>query len=255
MNADFNQIKNAIGWVERQNKDFADKTVMPAIKVRIDGLEIKDLMKIPKIIHQIWVGPKKPPLEWMKTWQNMPGWEYMLWDNEKVANFPFKNRKHIDYYMSIGRYAGICDLVSYEALYNFGGVIAGADSVRLLPYDDLLDIGDNDCFSVPECSEEELKRIGYPDLVMPLIGSTKGNDLAKICIDRLFEKESVAGSPWRQTGNLFFGQLLKEVNYPRIKMYPYYYFIPEHHRGHIYKGNDKIYASHKWGTTKGLYDN
>ena len=40
---------------------------------------------IPKIIHQLWVGPKKPPLQLMETWKtNHPDWQYMFWNEETL---------------------------------------------------------------------------------------------------------------------------------------------------------------------------
>ena len=34
---------------------------------------------IPKIIHQIWIGPKKMPIKAMKTWQKKnPNFEYII---------------------------------------------------------------------------------------------------------------------------------------------------------------------------------
>jgi len=34
---------------------------------------------IPKIIHQIWLGPLEPPIEVMETWQRLhPEWKYIL---------------------------------------------------------------------------------------------------------------------------------------------------------------------------------
>ena len=36
-------------------------------------------MNIEKKITQIWVGPKKPPLQWMYTWRDKhPDWNYSI---------------------------------------------------------------------------------------------------------------------------------------------------------------------------------
>jgi len=46
---------------------------------------------INKIIHQLWIGPDKPPLKWMNTWKEKhPEWEYKFWGNEEIKNFRFK---------------------------------------------------------------------------------------------------------------------------------------------------------------------
>jgi mannosyltransferase OCH1-like enzyme len=41
-------------------------------------------MSIPKIIHQLWIGPKQPPIELMKTWKEKnPDYEYIHWKLKK----------------------------------------------------------------------------------------------------------------------------------------------------------------------------
>ena len=48
--------------------------------------------KIPKIIHQIWVGGKKIPQKYKKLIKTVkdvhPDWEYKLWTNEMWIVFP-----------------------------------------------------------------------------------------------------------------------------------------------------------------------
>lgn len=44
---------------------------------------------IPKIIHQIWIGPNKEPTIWTDTWkvdyvESFPDFEYILWNNEQI---------------------------------------------------------------------------------------------------------------------------------------------------------------------------
>ena len=84
--------------------------------------------KIPKRIHQIWIGPKKIPkkyLDWGETWKkNHPGWDYKLWTNEDLKNFPMKNRHIFDLSDNIGFKS---DLVRYEILYRYGGIYIDTD--------------------------------------------------------------------------------------------------------------------------------
>ena len=38
-------------------------------------------MSIPKIIHQLWIGPKPAPTKFMNTWRDKhPDFEYMYWN-------------------------------------------------------------------------------------------------------------------------------------------------------------------------------
>ena len=47
-------------------------------------------MTIPKIIHQLWIGPKPRPYKFMKTWEDKhPDYEYILWNEEEI-----KKRAH-----------------------------------------------------------------------------------------------------------------------------------------------------------------
>lgn len=89
---------------------------------------------IPKIIHQIWIGPKKKPDIWMDTFKNdyinnNPDWEYKLWNDENISElfnefpiiFKIYNIEHT--------YNGKSDLLRYLILYIYGGIYIDADSV------------------------------------------------------------------------------------------------------------------------------
>jgi len=90
---------------------------------------------IPKIIHQIWLGPRAAPIEWIKRWRSLhPDWEYMLW-TEKTLDFPLKC---IRQYLLAATYPGKSDIARYEILKRFGGVYIDADSVCLRPIDESL---------------------------------------------------------------------------------------------------------------------
>ena len=97
--------------------------------------------KIPKRIHQIWIGPKKIPkkyLDWSKTWKkNHPGWDYKLWTNEDLKNFPMQNRYIFDSSDNVGFKS---DLARYEILYKYGGIYIDTDfeSLKQIP-DELRD--------------------------------------------------------------------------------------------------------------------
>ena len=44
---------------------------------------------IPKIIHQIWLGPNKRPDIWMNSWKinyikKHPDWTYKLWTEKEI---------------------------------------------------------------------------------------------------------------------------------------------------------------------------
>ena len=94
---------------------------------------------IPKIIHQLWVGPKKPPLKEIQTWKDMnPTWDHMFWTDQSIKeHFPngFYNQKQYD---DMPEWNGKCDIARYEILQKFGGFFIDADSIALRPLDDCL---------------------------------------------------------------------------------------------------------------------
>lgn len=203
----------------------------------------------PKIIHQVWVGDKPAPTKWMNTWKEKhPGWKYILWNNEKIGQFNFKNKKHIDYFWKKRVWHGVADVARYEILYAFGGIMPGADSECLNPVDELFKEEDHDAYAI--YSNEKLR----PGFISPLYGCSKENQFAKILIEELYNKKEMRFVPWIETGNMFMKHTLEKTGYKRIKIFPSHYFIPEHFWGYKYKGKGKIYARHHWGTTLKNYD-
>lgn len=205
-------------------------------------------MKIPKIIHQIWVGNEnKRPAKLMQGWkENHPDYKFFEWNNKTVAECDFILRDQINQMFSVKRYHGVADLIRYEVLYNYGGFVAPADSECLNAIDDLLDLGFFACYENEEYNHE---------LISPHLGTYPKNPFIGKIIDELILKENVlAKEPWRETGNLFLTEMIKKYKNTEIKILPSYTFIPEHRTGRIYKGKGKIYAKHYWGTTKNLYN-
>ena len=85
-------------------------------------------IKIPKVIHQIYIGEKEMPnqqLEWRKTWQKFnPDWELILWDDERLKTIDLQNEDSFKYCKSI---ASKVDLIRLEIIYNFGGLYIDTD--------------------------------------------------------------------------------------------------------------------------------
>lgn len=102
----------------------------------IDELEIRDVPRIPKIIHQIWIGPRPLPAACKKfqaTWIKVhPDWEYKLWTNEDIENFELTNKKLYDQSTNWGQKS---DIARYEILYRFGGLYIDTDFECFFPFD------------------------------------------------------------------------------------------------------------------------
>ena len=91
-----------------------------------------DNSKIPKIIHQIWLGGTLPERfkDWAKTWNNWEGWEYWLWTDEDVKNLNLINSELFD---SAPNYGEKADILRLEILYQFGGLYVDTDMECLNP--------------------------------------------------------------------------------------------------------------------------
>lgn len=87
---------------------------------------LSEKVRIPKIIHQIWLGGEVPETckKWMETWQNLEGWEYKLWTDKDLAEFPLYNR---DLFNAITNHAEKSDILRLEILYQYGGVYVDTD--------------------------------------------------------------------------------------------------------------------------------
>lgn len=86
-------------------------------------------MPIPKIIHQIWIGPKPAPTDLMDTWRDKhPDFEYIRWSETELAERGFVSecQSQIDDMPEIN---GKADIYRWEILHKYGGIFVDADSV------------------------------------------------------------------------------------------------------------------------------
>ena len=204
------------------------------IKTNDDKIkEINDYLKfnfqkIPKIIHQIWIGHKRIPYKWIDSFRKdfmnkYPGWQYNLWTEEKVHNFIFKNKEQ---YYSEESYNGKSDILRYEILYKFGGIYIDADSHWLG-----LDLGDlikktnyTGFFAAKECKNCK------DSLASGVIGSSVENPITGYIIELISENYFKCKKyPAYQTiGPYLIDQILYNFN---ITIFPYYYFYPIYWHG------------------------
>lgn len=204
-------------------------------------------MAIPKIIHQLWVGPKPPPLRWMQTWQAYhPDWEYRLWDNRAVFTRRWLNQRHLQYYRRKKQWHGVSDIARYEILMQYGGFMPEADSECVHPVDELFADDRYDAYAVRENDEIAA------DLLSPLTAAAPGSPFAHALIDGLRQKLHV-GEPWKTVGNRWMQQVADSRHWPGLKILPSHTFNPDHFTGHRYTGDGKIFAKQFWGTSHNLY--
>ncbi|MBD3272799.1 hypothetical protein GF385_00410 [Candidatus Dependentiae bacterium] len=101
-----------------------------------------DNLRIPKIIHQIWLGPNKFPDDYnyfINSFKKKhPDWEYIFWNEDKIKKI-FKQGFLNQYLFNLAykreKYAKASDILRYEILYKFGGLYVDLDCKCVKPFD------------------------------------------------------------------------------------------------------------------------
>ena len=184
--------------------------------------------RIPKVIHQIWIGPKKIPWTWINSFKinfrnKYRGWKYYLWTDKEVQKLNLKNKSK---YNSEKTYNGKSDILRYELLNMFGGIYIDADSQWLgLNLNDLIEKTNyTGFFAANECQNCK------DSLASGVVGSSINNPITKYLIELISENYSRCSKypPYKTIGPYFLDQILYELN---VTIFPYYYFYPIYWRG------------------------
>lgn len=207
-----------------------------------------------KMVH-IWIGPYKPPTQWMPSWKDKhPDWEYSIFTDEMLKARKWHNQHLIDYYYANKVWAGVADLIRYELLYEDGGFLPPADAICYHNMDEVFTSPPDYAYSIFE-NDRDLHLA--PNWISPVQACNAGNTFVKLLIDTLHEltPEQLSLKPWQSTGNEFLSQFVPDKEKHKLTIWPSHYTIPRHYSvsSTPYKGNGKIYAEQKWGSTKRLY--
>ena len=99
--------------------------------------EYSEKLRIPKIIHQIWLGSPFPQ-EYEKiseTWKKFhPDWEYHLWTDDNINSLELKNQEAFNKTSNLGAKS---DILRCEILYQLGGLYIDTDFECLKAFDDI----------------------------------------------------------------------------------------------------------------------
>ncbi|HEY2811258.1 MAG TPA: glycosyltransferase [Rhabdochlamydiaceae bacterium] len=208
--------------------------------------------RIPKIIHQIWLGSPLPEKyhAFQKSWQeHHPDWQYRLWTDADLPAFHFSDRARFD---KAENKAEQSDILRYEILYQFGGVYADTDFECLKPYDLLHHCCDFYVGMESKFPEHHDLWIGNA-----IIGSIAGHPILKCCLENI-SKELTYGNFDRIqkiTGprclSRAFLSLCKAGNYRNVAFpFTYFYPLPATMRNQVESKEkwiyDETYGIHYW---------
>jgi mannosyltransferase OCH1-like enzyme len=175
---------------------------------------------IPRVFHQIWVGPD-PFLEgfedWRESWaRHHPAWEQQLWTD---YNLP-PGLRNPQVYERDRRPVERADILRLELLYRFGGVYLDADLECLKPIDPLID--GLDFFGM------EIKPGRVTNTV---IGSVAGHPILDRALSEVTPQEPSARFDKTKSGPVFLDGVVKQFAPPTI--FPHKTFnpiTPDEHR-------------------------
>ncbi len=204
---------------------------------------------IPKILHQLWIGPKSKPSKHMETWKIMnPDFEYICWneDEMKARNLKLECEVAIEEMEEIN---GKADIIRWEILYQYGGFFEDADSICIEPISN--ELMNNTAFAG---YENETAKPGL--IATGTMGFIKNHPLCRSAIDYILANptsyKKTGKKAWENVGPRLLTKLIG--NFKDFHIYSSYYFLPIHHTGLKYDGHGKVYAHQEWGSTKVNYD-
>ena len=229
------------------------KLVLPIKLLNTNTYKSNSLLlpMIPKIIHQIWIGPKSRPAEMMNTWKDLhPEFEYIFWNEAEILKrrLQFKCMDKINIIPEIN---GKADIIRWEILYNMGGYFVDADSICIEPFDEYFE--GKTAFAT---WENESMRKGL--VATGTMGFVPGHPICRDIIDWIYSGASTENikntRAWYSVGPGVLTRFLESGKYPDFTVYPSHCFLPIHFTGPEYTGHKKVYGYQEWGTAKQSYD-
>ena len=208
---------------------------------------------IPRIIHQIWLGPLKPPQDAMDSWkQKHSGWEYRLWTEDNLPEL-VNNQAFLD----SDNFPQKADILRYEILQQFGGVYMDADVYCLKAIDDLYAEWLSDGSELVAAVEGNEK---HPELIAnTFIAAVKGHGF----MDQMVEGIDITkeGGAWEITGPQYFTESI-QLSKPIVRLLSAKTFFPIHHKDKEHRLIDldeldkdsDVYGVHLWTGTKRAYE-
>jgi mannosyltransferase OCH1-like enzyme len=208
-------------------------------------------IKIPRIIHQIWVGEKPLPQTYTilkESWiKHHPGWSYKLWTNKEVSKLRLYNQ---DFYNAATDPVEKANILRYELLDKFGGVYVDIDFQCLRSLEPLHHCYDFYTGIEPNDSAHLLNNA--------LIACSAGHSLMRYCIETI-KNDMHLESRYHRTGVGHFSRsfmaMAHKVSGVTIA-FPASYFYPLHihyssHAKVIRCLKPESFAVHYWANEYG----
>jgi len=191
---------------------------------------------IPKVIHQIWIGPREPPCLWIDTFrvdycEAHPSWGFKMWSDEQVAQLPMINGQ---IYREESMWQCKADILRLEFLWHHGGLYVDADmiSVGNKNLDPIVELGKETGFVI--AYEPDTKDKPYSILGNSVIACTPHHPLTLMLI--LFLKQTYYQKRhhidvFAVTGPVMYTKCLVDCNMPisiadQELLYPAFHFVP-----------------------------
>jgi len=197
--------------------------------------------RIPKIIHQIWLGSPVPEsfIALQESWIEYHlgrEWRYKLWTDADVAQMQLYNQ---EFYDETDNYGVKSDILRWEIVYAYGGIYADMDAECLRSFDELLSY---DFFTALQPLDTFFVQLGAA-----LFGATPGHPILKHCIETIKHDWHLKGAP-KKTGPVHFTKsfcAMAGKNGMRDIALPAYYFYP--------LGSQEVQEKRKEWTDNGAY--
>ena len=180
---DWPSFSNSMKYSYHFNNLKTDLDKWSIIEDRYAEIKSREIQenRIPKIVHQIWLGGNMPDSErkMVKQVKENLGkdWEYILWTEENISNL--KNFKNIEMFNQTPNFGQKSDILRYNILSEIGGVYLDTDFIILKQFDELLDL---DFFCGVSYDDN-------PTLCNGLIGCSPNNNLINSLLE--FDKPLV----------------------------------------------------------------
>ena len=167
---------------------------------------------IPRILHQVWVGPDPMPQEFQdyrESWRrHHPDWEMRLWTDESLPADLVRKEA----YERLRKPAERSDIIRLEVLLRFGGVYVDTDFECLRSIEPLID-------GVEFCTAY----IQRGRVANGMFGASPEHPILERAIRELRPRTEY-GLDKSATGPFFFNKLIRQ--YPEVTIFPREYFYP-----------------------------